>query len=219
MKRVVISDIHGCSKTFRMMVRQILNLASGDHLFLLGDLIDRGPDTKGVLDEVFYLREQGIQVHGFLGNHEWLFLKAFEDQKRLDFWMDCGGREVLESFGIDHISDIPDHYIDLIDKLKLFHVDRDHILVHAGLNFEIPDPLSDEHAMLWIRNMDINKQWLGNKSIVHGHTPKPHYDIVKQKGPEFCIDGGCVFTDRPGLGHLIAFDLDHHTFSVLPNQE
>ena len=69
MHRFAISDIHGCAKTFEALLDRIALSTQGE-LYLLGDYLDRGPDSKGVLDLIFRLQREGYAVHCLRGNHE-----------------------------------------------------------------------------------------------------------------------------------------------------
>ena len=70
MRKIAISDIHGCLKTFKLMVEEQIVLSQKDELYLLGDFVDRGPNSKGVLDYIMSLQEAGYQLHCLRGNHE-----------------------------------------------------------------------------------------------------------------------------------------------------
>jgi serine/threonine protein phosphatase 1 len=99
-----------------------------------------------------------------------------------------------------------------------FEVDG-YILVHGGLNFNLFDPLEDQRDLLVIRKWYpyVRYDWLGERIILHGHTPMPHYDIENQFANleslrYLDLDAGCVYArsdrpDRAGLGHLCAFDM------------
>jgi len=82
MKKYVISDIHGCAKTFKALVDRI-SFSREDELYLLGDYIDRGPDSKGVIDHIWDLLETGYTVHCLTGNHEQMFLHAIDARDEL----------------------------------------------------------------------------------------------------------------------------------------
>ena len=97
MKRYAISDIHGCYQTFIDLLAQ-LNLTKEDELYLLGDLIDRGPNSKGVIDHVMQMQEDGYKVTVLMGNHEYMFLQAIDetipycwDWRRYQLWIKNGG--------------------------------------------------------------------------------------------------------------------------------
>jgi serine/threonine protein phosphatase 1 len=218
-KAFAIGDIHGCAKTFKALIHNELKLSSGDVLYLLGDLIDRGPDTKAVIDEVFYLRQIGIVVHVLRGNHEDIMLKARNSDRAHKFWVECGGDEVLKSFGVNHISEIPLNYIQFIEQSLLILYHQPFYFVHAGLDFTLSDPLSGTDAMMWIRKMQVNKHWLGPNIIIHGHTPESVSDIKNQKGPVYNLDGGCVYTEKPGLGYLVAMDMHSGNIQAIKNSD
>ena len=76
-RRFVLGDVHGCYRTLRRVVEEVLKLGEGDTLYLLGDYIDRGPDSKGVLDYLLQLwLKTDISIQPLLGNHEKMLLNA-----------------------------------------------------------------------------------------------------------------------------------------------
>jgi serine/threonine protein phosphatase 1 len=182
----------------------------------LGDYIDRGRDSKGVIDMIFNLHLNGVKVECLMGNHEIMLLDALKSGDALDKWFGSGGRKTLDSFGVYDLRDIPQRYMDFFESLKPYIEVDNYILVHAGLDFELDDPLSDKNRMAWIRYwyLDIDYSWLRNRIIVHGHTPTSlveiqelHQEFIKNQ--YINIDAGCVFTDyaTEGYGHLCAFNL------------
>lgn len=208
-----ISDIHGCCATFKALVNEHIKLTKEDKLFLLGDFIDRGPDSKGVLDYVMELIENDYQVFPVIGNHEWMLLTGFEDKDMLNSWFANGGKNTLASFGAKTIHDIPKKYIEFIKTFALYVDIPDFYLVHAGFNFETPDFLEDKWSMLWIRHWyeDINPELLEGKIIIHGHTPKKidniRADFQNMPYPVVNIDAGCFAYNREGYGNLCAINL------------
>lgn len=218
-KRWAITDIHGCADTFQALLGQ-LKLKKGDELFLLGDYIDRGPDSKGVIDQLFDLREAGIHLICLRGNHEQLALDAREgDPDLLRMWMMNGGEQCLDSFGVDNPRDFPGKYLDFLENLPFFAKTDGYLLVHAGLNFRLSDPLGDHQSLLWIRDwyQDIDREWLEGRIILHGHTPRPSEEILEmldrlEENRFLDLDAGCSHL-RPGMGKLAAFDLDARSIS------
>ena len=98
MRQFTISDIHGCNISFNALLDQI-GLTTADELFLLGDYIDRGPDSKGVLDTIIGLRSNGYKVRCLMGNHDEAILKARNNRPFYLEWMTgWGGEETLDSF-------------------------------------------------------------------------------------------------------------------------
>lgn len=221
MPRYAISDIHGCSRTFRALVDEQLQLQPSDQLFLLGDYIDRGPDSKGVIDFILELRARGCQVSTLMGNHEAMLLETWEDAGFLPHWLRNGGDTTLASFGLTDVRQLPEPYLLFLDQLQYYLELPDYWLVHAGFDFAGGTPLANVEAMLWIRQFTIDPVLLGNRRIVHGHTPTPctriRQNVADPKAKVFNIDGGCVYKDRPEMGHLTALDLDSRQLHVLPN--
>jgi len=224
MRLLAISDIHGCARTFRKLLDQI-GLNQDDHLVLAGDYVDRGPDTKGVIDQILELQEKGYSITLLKGNHEDLMLEAIDKADALPHWIRNGGRETLASFGIASPTDLPPPYLRFFRELKNYHQTEEAFFVHAGFNFQIADPLEDEIAMLWIRNWydQLDRNWLGDRLIVHGHTPQPRAQIELQLSqidglPVLDIDCGCVYP-REGMHQLCAFDLTNRSLYFVQNRE
>jgi serine/threonine protein phosphatase 1 len=223
MRRFAISDIHGCARTFGALLNKI-NLSPVDELFLLGDFIDRGPDSKGVFDKIIQLKNLGYKIHCTLGNHEEMLLQALKNSRDIEYmWRMNGGERTLNSFHAAIVKDIPEVYLQFIDDMHICLILEDYILVHAGLNFNCPDPLEDESPMVWIRDWygDIDRNWLGEKVIVHGHTPIPQVRILEHVAevdqlPVINIDNGCVY-NRPGHNQLCALNLDTRELTFQPN--
>ena len=212
MRKFAISDIHGCLETFKALLSQIA-FSKSDQLYLLGDYIDRGPDSKGVIDYIWQLQHEGYFVHCLRGNHEQMLLDSFNDPFDLQLWQNHGGLETMSSFNVETIDEVPLEYLQWIDDLPFYIEIDDYFLVHAGLNFDLPNPYDGLQAMIWIRSWHdkIKKDWLGDRIIVHGHTPTEASTIRQnlvemQEQSAIIIDGGCVY-DIEGLGNLFALEL------------
>ena len=212
MNTYIVSDIHGCNKTFRKALKSI-RLKKKDTLIILGDLIDRGPDSKGVLDTVFLLLEHGFNVISIRGNHEQMFLDSFEEVSMKVNWMKNGGKETLKSFLTSDIERIPKKYVDFIKSTKLYLEIDDFILVHAGVNMNIEQPFSDVHSLLWLREWEklFNQEWLRNRRVIHGHTPMSNRDIISQfenNEQIICIDNGSYMKNKEVYGAICVLKLD-----------
>lgn len=212
MRRFAVSDIHGCFKTFRHLIENIIALQKKDYLFLLGDYIDRGPDSKGVLDYILQLKEAGYNLVALRGNHEVLALESLNNPTKYDSWIINGGQKTLNSFGVSDIHEIPELYFRVFGSLPYYTLLPDYWLVHAGFNFKADNIFEDYHAMLWIRNWysNINLEMLQGQIIVHGHTPIKPKEILENLDlrayPAINIDAGCTFGRS-----LCALDLDKQT--------
>lgn len=211
MRAFAFSDIHGCSMTFDQLLSS-LSLSKKDQLYFLGDYIDRGPDSKGVLDTIMALQDNHFQVRCLRGNHEQLMLDALHNPDSLHTWLTNGGRETLNSFGVHDLREVPQKYFDFLNSLEWYISLENYILVHAGLNFHISNPLEDQISMMWIRNWykDIRADWLGNRIIVHGHTPISRQNMIalRESGIQAVnIDNGCVFHHKSDMGRLCTMEL------------
>ncbi len=222
-KSWIIPDIHGCAKTLRVLLENMLMVTKHDHLYFLGDYIDRGPDSKGVIDYLMHLQKEEYEVHFIKGNHEDMCVKAYEaDQKRLFFggkhqeqkdWEAVGAKETLKSFGVKHPREIPKEYIDWMNACVPYIELEDYILVHAGMNFDIKDPFEDTKSMMWTRHFKVDYRRTHGKKIIHGHIPidytfmstvieeNENYDFI-------ALDNGVYETNQPGMGNLMAFNPD-----------
>ena len=219
MPKYAISDIHGCARTLRALLDQI-GPTRDDELYFLGDYIDRGPDSKGVIDTLLELRDHGHAVHCLMGNHELMMLEVAKEEEdedaafATDNWLANGGITTLQSYANGPDINFPDRHMLFLDELKFHFELPGYLLVHAGLNFLAADPLQDVHHLLWIRRWynDIDRAWLGERVVVHGHTPVPRSSIEASLRkldtvPAINIDCGCVY-DFVGMGFLCALDLD-----------
>jgi serine/threonine protein phosphatase 1 len=215
-RQFAISDIHGCLRTFEALLDQIA-LTKDDDLYLLGDYVDRGPDSKGVIDKIWQLQAEGYNVQCLAGNHEHMTL----DDEKLgseNGWHRLGQYNYfLSSFDANNMQEVPIKYYDWMRNLPLFFEISGFVLVHAGLNFRSKNPLSDPKELLWIRNWhdQINYDWLGDRIIVHGHQPihKEDIEAMHQSLPYLRvidIDAGCSAFKRT-TGHLCAYNLTENT--------
>lgn len=177
----VISDIHGHNTTFRKLLKKI-KLKKTDKLILLGDLIDRGPDSKMVLDTVLLLINHGFDITCVMGNHEKMLLDSFEDFSSKMNWIRNGGEKTLESFLTSSIEKIPTKYIDFIKSFKLYHELENFIFVHAGIDMKKEHPFEDTKSLLWLRNWEekFDSEWLGDRYVIHGHNPTKRQEIINQ---------------------------------------
>ena len=219
-QRWIIPDIHGCSRTLQALLENLLKVTKHDHLYFLGDYIDRGPDSKGVIDYLMHLQEEEYNVFFIKGNHEDMCVKAFEaDQKKRLFgskhqeqkdWEAVGAKATLESFGVKHPREIPQLYIDWMNACIPYIELEEYILVHAGMNFNLDDPFEDLKSMMWTRRFKVDFGKTHGKKIVHGHIPVDYsfINLVLENADLYdfvALDNGVFVTDRPGLGNLTAF--------------
>lgn len=200
-KIVAIGDIHGCLKSLKALWDKLEPHSDATHIFI-GDYIDRGPDSKGVVD--FLLSKQHERECVFLrGNHEQMLLKAMEEGNSYN-WLINGGKTTLDSYGEDaDLSNIPDEHMEFYRQTLPYYETEDYFFVHAGvppfktIEASKNDP-EDLHFFLWGRDHLNAFETPWEKVVVFGHTPRP-YPIKKKK--MIGIDTGCVY-DKIGYGKL-----------------
>ncbi|MHC2992243.1 serine/threonine protein phosphatase, partial [Pontibacter sp. HJ8] len=196
MARYAITDIHGCSRTFKALVLEQLGLKKKDELYLLGDFVNKGPDSKGVLDFIMHLQKQHYQVHCLRGNHDQMLLTAATKGEAALNLSDPEKKLVLESFGIHDFKKLPSQYATFLDALPHYLELPDYYLVHAGFDFHQSDIFKDKDAMLNIRNYEVDWHKLSHKRLLHGHTPTALHSIKKgatHKDSKINLDAGCVY--------------------------
>jgi len=214
----VIGDVHGCAATLRRLVDDTLRPLPHDRICLLGDLIDRGPDSRGVLDFIFELLDRGLAVDSVRGNHEEMCLQAADDYHHLGMWAANGGLATLESFQADGPGDIPHRYRAYLGSLSHYILLDGFVIVHAGLNFDPPSPFDDTEAMLWTRSPLVDQQRIGGRRLICGHTPVPRSLLeASLDSSKIMLDNGCVYGGRPGMGCLAALELESMTVRYQEN--
>lgn len=233
-RRWVIADIHGHSLTLKALVNDLIKPEPEDKLFFLGDYIDRGPDSKGVIDFIRHLGEYVCRVIPLKGNHEDMMVEIYDAAMRkkpgdriipcryeYSSWVAMGARNTLDSFRVDFISGVSSEYVEWMRQLSHFTISGDVILMHAGLNFRIEDPFADQMAMLWIREFEVIPERIGGRRLIHGHVPVCLDRIKNNVGDLKCLsidlDNGIYLHGREGYGNLVALELNSMELAVQRN--
>jgi uncharacterized protein YjbI with pentapeptide repeats len=184
----VVGDVHGHADKLRALLRQLQELARpGDALVFLGDYIDRGPDSRGVIDLALAQMDGCWEgsVTALKGNHEDMLLYCLETDPAFAGrgWFQYGGLETLDSYaGEDWPEDwmdlLPPAHVAFLRGLKRWHQDANGIYVHAGLRpGQAPEEAGDE-TLLWIREKFYGSDFHWEKVVVFGHTP--HYEPLEE---------------------------------------
>ncbi|MCK9423014.1 MAG: metallophosphoesterase [Bacteroidales bacterium] len=235
-KRWVIPDIHGYVNTVRSLITDLIKPMRSDELYFLGDYVDRGPDSKGVIDFIRSLENEKYNITVLKGNHEDYMVELYDTMKnsknswwfkfgnkKYKSWSEIGGKPTLQSFNTQHILDVPSEYIEWMRNLVYFVELDDFVLVHAGLNFKNEDPFEDKHAMLWLRDYPIIPEKIGGRRIIHGHVPVNMELItlaIRNRIYKFIdIDNGPYITGREGFGNMVALELNSMEMVIQYNMD
>lgn len=166
-RHFVVADVHGHLTALKALLAE-LSLTDQDQITFLGDLVDHGPDSRGVLDCVMSL---GAQARTIMGNHEALLLASMNDAEVERHWLGYGGDKTLSSFGVECAARIPQSYKDWLSSLPLWIEADDYVFVHAGVDPKLDMIDQSEETLLW--QHQSNPQPLDNgKTVVSGHTPR-----------------------------------------------
>lgn len=196
MKRIfAVGDIHGCRDQLRALIALLDIDRERDTLVLIGDYIDRGLDSKGVLDFILELKRELKHVVCLRGNHEEMFLDFMGEGKTGALFLENGGRETLSSYGLKRITGVmagilPATHLQFLQALPLYFETEDFLFVHAGLRPGIPLERQDPFDLLWIRQEFYLSDTDFGKVVVFGHTPFPQPLLLEDR---IGIDTGAVY--------------------------
>ena len=212
MRLYAIGDIHGCSD----LLDTLMDAISADsekfdgetRLIFLGDYIDRGPDSRGVIERLLETAAARPNAAFIKGNHEAAMLDFLADPWGGEEWLSWGGAETLHSYGVtsalgrdpedvaaDARERLPKPHLDFLESLDLTHLCGDYFFVHAGVKPGTPLTAQAESDLLWIRSEFHNTRVADrpDKVVVHGHHPmKKPLDA----GWRIAVDTGACFTGR-----------------------
>lgn len=212
----VIGDIHGRADLLRAVHGQISEDAAIEgravinHLVYLGDYVDRGLDSKDVIDQLLYETPKHCRPVYLKGNHEAAMLDFLQGSSDGLNWLKVGGRSTLMSYGVNVDDGTPDpdtmdsirkalatklpaaHH-EFLENLSLMIEIGDYFLVHAGVRPGVPLHAQDEHDLLWIRHPFVDSQQNHGKIVVHGHSIQEEPEVRKNR---IGIDTGAYATGR-----------------------
>jgi len=202
---LAIGDIHGCIRAFRELLCYVAP-RSDDTVVTLGDYVDRGPDSRAVLEAVIELGASCTHVP-LRGNHEIMLLEARQKQSWLRPWLQNGGDATLRSYApspgsAGSLDDVPDSHIDFLEnKLLPFYECASHFFVHANADAGVPLEKQSDATLYWRRFGDSARHCSG-KIMVCGHSAQ-RSGLPLDYGHSICID-----TWAHGGGWLSCLDVD-----------
>jgi serine/threonine protein phosphatase 1 len=222
-----IGDVHGRAD----LLRETFDIIDADlrhfpaltaSIVLVGDYIDRGPDSRGVL-EFLVQRAQSQRLICLRGNHEVMLLDAMRNCRTAGVWLRSGGRETLASYGIELAGDIneahwetvmrevrrsmPAQHAHFLQRLPSVFTCGDFLFVHAGLKPGVAIEAQRMKDLFWIRDEFLDSDWDFGKYVVHGHTPVAYPDIRSNR---INIDTGAYTT-----GNLTLIAIENDSIMIL----
>jgi diadenosine tetraphosphatase ApaH/serine/threonine PP2A family protein phosphatase len=224
-----VGDIHGRLDLLDAMLGRSEVDASKSHavrriLVFLGDYVDRGPDSKGVIDRLIDGLPDGFETRFLKGNHEAILLNFLDDAWSLDNWLLNGGDATMRSYGVDTDrlarsraaakewrealrEALPDAHLRFLRDLQLSVSFGDYLFVHAGVKPGVALEAQSEADLIWIRGPFLEHAEPFGKIVVHGHTPGK---VPVMRSNRIGIDTGAVFT-----GTLTALRLERGAWGFL----
>jgi serine/threonine protein phosphatase 1 len=202
-RTIAIGDIHGCSDALASLLRAI-DPQPDDTIITLGDYVDKGHDSKGVLDLLIDLSRR-CRLVPILGNHEEQLLESRDDDAEFKWWMEFGGVVTLDSYGSSGTIDlIPDEHFRFLESCVPWFETDTHFFTHGNYDPDLPLDQQDGRALRWLSMRDsVPGPHCSGKIAVVGHTPQPS---VLDLGHLICLDTGCAYG-----GKLTAMDLETET--------
>lgn len=200
-RTIAIGDIHGCDVALNILLDELAPRPE-DFVICVGDVIDRGPNTRGCIDRLLQLRDQCRFMH-LMGNHEEMFLDAISGGEWSDSWPQYGGREMLASYG-GSVEDIPPEHLDFIKSGKDYYESDSIIFAHAAINPAWPMDRQTAHYLRWNRLTGHEAPHVSGKPVLCGHTAQRDARPLIFPG-WVCLDT-CAYSLRGALSALVLED-------------
>ncbi|EAQ81480.1 metallophosphoesterase family protein [Blastopirellula marina] len=189
-----IGDVHGCRDALAGLLEWIAS-EPADQIVMLGDYVDRGPDSAGVIDLLldWSTRRQMIFLRG---NHEVMMLNSRTSDEQLHFWRECGGAETLESYG-GSLDKVPPRHWDFLSATLPYYETEKFFFVHANYQYDLP--LTDQPPLfLYWEHLrpEPPRQHDNGKTALVGHTPQrdgqpsDYQHLIALD--TFCVGGGTL---------------------------
>jgi serine/threonine protein phosphatase 1 len=194
-RTIAIGDIHGCARAMAALIEAI-RPGPQDEIVTLGDYIDGGPDSCGVIDQLLALSRR-CRLVPLMGNHEQMLLAALELRSERPFWLKFGGDKTLASYGAAGPEAIPRAHLEFVRNCRPYYEADSHIFVHANYWPNQPMASLSSTVLYWEPlYLDRIGPHYSGKTVILGHTPQPDSQIL-DLGYVKCIDtdcwrGGCL---------------------------
>jgi len=180
-----IPDLHGRVDLLKQALSCIQTHVGhrSARIVTLGDYVDRGPNSRAVIEFLMQWSVPNLHLVALKGNHEAMMWEACNNLVETKWWIENGGQETLASYGGDCLDvplqrTIPDRHLQWIDQLPLMHVDHHRIFVHAGVDPRIPLHQQSDRTLLWKRYPKGADAGHGRRYVVHGHQADEKAPLV-----------------------------------------
>lgn len=192
----IVGDVHGCLGMLQRLMDKIAWRPDADRLIFLGDYVDRGEDSCGVIEYVLEMRKRAEQVDCIMGNHEKILLDFVEGRDVSTFFLN-GGTSTLKSYRASRPGSqnalIPDEHLGFLHSLKSWIELDDYYVVHAGLRPGVELENQSQEDLLWIRDSFIFSNYPFRKRVIFGHTPFSRPLVMENK---IGLDTGAVYGNK-----------------------
>lgn len=185
---LAVGDIHGCLIHLRRLMERVQPNAD-DQVVFLGDYLDRGPDSRGVIDYLLEFGRRFPRTVFLKGNHEEMFLDFVAGRNQMLYFVN-GGETTLENYREGEKLRFPRSHLDFIEGLLPIYETENFIFVHAGLRPGISPAQQQEKDLLWIREEFLFSEYDWGKTVVFGHTPRPDVLFAPHR---IGVDTGAVY--------------------------
>jgi len=230
-----IGDIHGRPDLLKILLEKIVDTATSNEggknvLVFLGDYVDRGPDSKAVIDMMVSGLPDDFEIVTLIGNHEAMMLTFLNHGEPDSAWLLNGGLATLKSYGCQALEtfskaklslfagnpinalrrclkkSLPREHLTFLSSLKSYHVEGDYLFVHAGIRPGVSLEEQTESDLMWIRGPFINSQEDFGRLVIHGHTIR---DAPEIRNNRIGIDTGAW---KSGVLTCLVLDGDEQRF-------
>ncbi len=184
MRRFAIGDIHGCYAAL-LALDEALQFGVEDVVVTLGDYVDRGPDSRLVLDHLIAL-EQRTTLVPLLGNHELMMLEARLGGDAFDCWRDVGGNATLDSYKVQTMEGIPARHWKFLETCRRFHETERDFFVHANAQPDLALAEQPDEMLFW-ETFDHPPPHQSGRRMICGHTSQ-RSGVPVNLGHAVCID-------------------------------
>jgi serine/threonine protein phosphatase 1 len=198
---IAIGDIHGCPAALQALL-EVIRPSQDDTIVTLGDYVDRGPDSCGVLEALIALEKQ-TRLVPLLGNHDEMMLAVCRGHTYFpQYWLHFGGEATLASYGASEPAGVWPAHLEFLDRCRLTFETEKHFFVHANYDAEVPLNQTPRRLLLWKSLKDYVPEAHGSgKTAIMGHSAQKSGEIL-DLGYLRCIDTWCY-----GNGWLTAMDI------------